>query len=108
MTTPKTNGASTSKAVKDSAAKSAKPKTKKAIPKVDEVPEIITPAKELEPEPTPEEKRVKKEVKLSHRSHFEAPFNDLLERNSIPSAQTSKGSIDQRSGSQGRRDEADV
>lgn len=58
-TTPKANGTATPKAVKDqSATKSAKPKTKKAAAKAKEPEEVIP----KEPELSPEEKRVKKEV----------------------------------------------
>lgn len=58
-TTPKANGTATPKSAKDqSATKSAKPKAKKAAAKAKE-PEDIIPK---EPELSPEEKRVKKEV----------------------------------------------
>jgi hypothetical protein len=60
-TTPKANGTSTPKSVKDSAAKSVKPKPKKASTKAVEVPEFPIPS---DPEPTPEEKRQKKEASL--------------------------------------------
>jgi hypothetical protein len=59
-TTPKANGASTPKSVKDSAAKTAKPKSKKPTTKAAETPEFATAPKE--PELTSEEKRLKKEA----------------------------------------------
>jgi hypothetical protein len=102
--TPKAaNGASTPKSAKDSsAAKAVKPKTKKAKSK--EANEAVVPK---EPELTPEEKRLKKEV---------SPFCDLssrlsniiLERNFVPAPQAPEGPFAQRPRAQSGRYEADV
>jgi hypothetical protein len=59
-----TNGDSTPKSAKDSAAKATKTKPKKATPKAKETPEVVATPKE--PELTPEEKRIKKEVRQFH------------------------------------------
>lgn len=59
LTTKPANGTATPQSAKDSTTKSAKTKTKKATPKVKE-PEFVAPKS---PELSPEEKRVKKEVR---------------------------------------------
>lgn len=104
MTTPKANGTSTPKTVKDSAAKSAKPKSKKAAKSVEEPEVVATPP---EPEPTPEERRQKKEVRYSIKI-ADVFSNNPVERDSVPSPQTPEGVVDQRARAQGGRDEADV
>lgn len=65
LNTPKTNGTSTPKPSKETAPKSAKSKTKKAA-KAAETPEVVAPK---EPEPTPEEKRQKKEKEILFLRH---------------------------------------
>ncbi len=106
--TPKAaNGAtpkSTSK--KDSASKQSKSKPKKSA--TNGTAEKAAPATPKEPELTPEEKRVKKEVSLHTKYPIEEQAESIVEGDSFLETQAAEGPLNQGSATQRRGDEADV